>query len=74
MIYSNLKKQQKKTKNKSKINNNYIPTASVLPKTEEKLLSLTKAAEELFNWFDGAACDEIPLLNPRKFNVNFFKI
>jgi hypothetical protein len=46
---------------------NYIPTASVFPKTEEKLLSLTKAVELFCICVGGgAACDEIPLLNPRK--------
>lgn len=37
----------------------YIPTGSVFPNTDEKLLSLTKAADCV--WAGAPLCDEIPL-------------
>lgn len=46
----------------------YIPTGSVFPKTDEKLLSLTKAADCV--WTGAAFCVETPL-KPRKWSFCF---
>lgn len=48
----------------------YIPTGSVFPNTDEKLLSLTKAAD--CDWAGAPLCDEIPL-KPRRF-LSFIQI